>query len=465
MKYISTFGLVLTLAVALVTLSACDEELRDPKEGPITFLVGGKAPAAGTPMPKTPNMSHASLPAESMPLVEAGNAFSLKLFGALLENRVASANLVLSPISIETALGMNAVGLSDEAFDEYRSALKLSATQSLASVARYYQQLNAVMCSAGEYACYFPSNSFWVSSKYQSHLIKSYPRQLFDFFGAPTATLDLSDPASYEAVNAWISRKTYGKIPRMLEPSHAVEQDPLAFLVNTAFFAAAWQWQTSEERTKAGHFTNGAGEEEPAMMMSIYNDSSIDYFADDRFEALSVGLLASEEMREHGKTPFRMLLILPKDRTLPLSQSLPTTEELRRFTTAGKRYALDIRLPRLNARIPTLDLTPELMKLGLCKTLGVPLTELSRMFDPKFLAQQMSEQPGRQNRLYHQATLQWNEKGVEGAAATVIGPVMPGVGDPLEPRSIAFDRPFFASIVHPETGKILFIAAINTLRR
>lgn len=464
MKYRSTFGLALILAVALVTLSACDEEVRDPKEGAITFLVGGEAPAAGTPVPKTANESHASLPAESMPLVEAGNAFSLKLFGALLENRVASANLVLSPISIETALGMNAVGLSDEAFDEYRSALKLSATQSLASVARYYQQLNAVMCSAGEYACYFPSNSFWVSSKYQSHLIKSYPQQLFDFFGASTATLDLSDPASYEAVNAWISRKTYGKIPRMLEPSHAVEQDPLAFLVNTAFFAAAWQWQTSEERTKAGHFTNGAGEEEPAMMMSIYNDSSIDYFSDDRFEALSVGLQAREELQKYGKTPFRMLLILPKDRTLPLSQSLPTTEELRRFTTAGKRYALDIRLPRLNARIPTLDLTPELMKLGLCKTLGVPLTELSRMFDPKFLAQQMSEQSDRQSRLYHQATLQWNEKGVEGAAATVIGVVEPGVGDPLEPRSIAFDRPFFASIVHPETGKILFIAAINTLR-
>ena len=464
MKYRSTFGLALMLAVALVTLSACDEEVRDPKESAITFLVGGNAPAAGTPMPKTANESHASLPAESMPLIEAGNAFSLKLFGTLLENRVASANLVLSPISIETALGMNAVGLSDEAFDEYRSALKLSATQSLASVARYYQQLNAVMCSAGEYACYFPSNSFWVSSKYQSHLIKSYPQQLFDFFGASTATLDLSDPASYEAVNAWISRKTYGKIPRMLEPSHAVEQDPLAFLVNTAFFAAAWQWKTSEEQTQAGKFTNGAGEEEPAMMMSIYNDSSIDYFADDRFEALSVGLQAREELQKYGKTPFRMLLILPKDRTLPLSQSLPTPEELRRFTTAGKRYALDIRLPRLKAGIPTLDLTPELMKLGLCKTLGVPLTELSRMFDPKFLAQQMSEQSGRQSHLYHQATLQWNEKGVEGAAATVIGPVMPGVSDPLETRSIAFDRPFFASIVHPETGKILFIAAINTLR-
>ena len=464
MKYRSTFGLALMLAVALVTLSACDEEVRDPKESAITFLVGGNAPAAGTPMPKTANESHASLPAASMPLIEAGNAFSLKLFGTLLENRVASANLVLSPISIETALGMNAVGLSDEAFDEYRSALKLSATQSLASVARYYQQLNAVMCSAGEYACYFPSNSFWVSSKYQSHLIKSYPQQLFDFFGASTATLDLSDPASYEAVNAWISRKTYGKIPHMLDPSRAGEQDPLAFLVNTAFFAAAWQWKTSEERTKAGHFTNGAGEEESAMMMSIYNDSSIDYFADDRFEALSVGLLASEEMREHGETPFRMLLILPKDRTLPLSQSLPTPEELRRFTTAGKRYALDIRLPRLNAGIPTLDLTPELMKLGLCKTLGVPLTELSRMFDPKFLAQQMSKQSDRQSHLYHQAKLLWNEKGVEGAAATVIGVVEPGVGDPLEPRSIAFDRPFFASIVHPDTGKILFIAAINTLR-
>ena len=461
MKYNSTFGLVLTLAVALVTLSACDEEVRDPKEGPITFLVGGKAPAAGTPMPKIANESHISLSAESMPLVEAGNAFSLKLFEALLDKRASSANLVLSPISIETALGMNAVGLSDEAFDEYRSVLKLPATQSLATVARYYQQLNAVMCSADEYACYFPSNSFWVSSKYQSHLIKSYPRQLFDFFGAPTATLDLSDPASYEAVNAWISRKTYGKIQRMLDPSHAGEQDPLAFLVNTAFFAAAWQWETSEEQTQAGKFTNGAGEEEPAMMMSIHNDTSIDYFADDRFEALSVGLQASEELQKYGKTPFRMLLILPKDRTLPLSQSLPTTEELRRFTTAGKRYALAIRLPRLNAGIPTLDLTPELMELGLCKTLGVPLTELSRMFDPKFLA----EQSGRQNRLYHQATLQWDEKGVEGAAATVIGVVEPGIGDPLETRSIAFDRPFFASIVHPETGKILFNAAINTLRR
>ena len=86
----------------------------------------------------------------------------------------------------------------------------------------------------------------------------------------------------------------------MLDPSHAVEQDPLAFLVNTAFFAAAWQWKTSEERTQTGKFTNSAGEEEPAMMMSIHNDTSIDYFADDRFEALSVGLQAREELQEYG---------------------------------------------------------------------------------------------------------------------------------------------------------------------
>lgn len=465
MRPLSSLCIALALTVTLVTLSGCNEAVQANQSGSVTFLAGGEAPQEGASLPTIVNDTHMSLPAEQQPLVGAGNDFGLKLFQRLLDNPYLRGNLILSPISLETALGMNALGLSDEAFEEYRSAMGFSTGHNALTVATYLKNLNEVMSSAGEYSCFFPTNSFWVSSKYQEHLIQSYPQLLFDYFGATSATLDLSQPKSYEAINEWISRKTYGRIRNMLDPSAAEDQDPYSFLVNTAFFAASWEWQASEAATQAGHFLNRDGKQEPAMMMSIYEDSSIDFTENDRYEAISVGLLSGEEQQYGVEAPFRMLLILPKDPTQPLAKCLPQLEELQEFTTSSDRYALHIRLPRLDTKTRTLDLTQELMALGLVKSMGIPLTELSRMFDPLFLAQQMELTGDRQNRVYHKASLKWDEESVEAAAATVMGPVFPSAGEAPKERKITFDRPFFACIVHPETGKILFIAAINTLQK
>lgn len=457
--------MALGLALALVTLSSCGEGVHSNQSGSVTFLAGGEAPQEGASLPTIVNDTHMSLPAEQQPLVEAGNDFGLKLFQRLLDNPYLRGNLILSPISLETALGMNALGLSDEAFEEYRSAMGFSTGHNALTVATYLKNLNEVMSSAGEYSCFFPTNSFWVSSKYQEHLIQSYPQLLFDYFGATSATLDLSQPKSYEAINEWISRKTYGRIRNMLNPSAAEDQDPYSFLVNTAFFAASWEWQASEAATQAGHFLNSDGKQEPAMMMSIDDEPSMGYYENDRFEALSVGLLSGEQKQYGVEAPFRMLLILPKDPTLPLTKCLPQQAELREFTTARSNYSLEVKLPRLDAETLTLDVTQELKALGLVKSMGVPLTELSRMFDPLFLAQQMKLKDGRENRVYHKASLKWDETSVEAAAATVMGPVLPAAADKSKIRKITFDRPFFACIVHPKTGKLLFIAAINTLQK
>ena len=64
MKYISTFRIVWVLSVALIALSACVEEVQDPSELAITFLVSGEAPAASTPISKIANVSHISLSEE-----------------------------------------------------------------------------------------------------------------------------------------------------------------------------------------------------------------------------------------------------------------------------------------------------------------------------------------------------------------------------------------------------------------
>lgn len=463
-NFIST--LVLLLSLFLLSLSSCKKEpeekgKQETKQGEVTFLAGEEAPAEGAPLPSTPNASHTAILPEDAPLVMAGNTFSFKLMKELLTRQEERKNLVISPISIETALGMNALGLSDEAFREYCSVMGFPKATTSATMSAYLKRLDEALTTAGSLPCYFPANSLWVSSKYQEHLIKSYPQQLFEVFKATSVSLDLSNPASYEKINQWINRKTYGRIKDMLNPKMAEENDALAVLVNAAFFAASWDWFISEEETRDGKFINADAVEEPAKMMSIDDKGKILFAENDRFECVSVGLIRANEDEHVASAPFKMMLLLPKDAKASLENVLPSAEELSSFLNSSVNIALHMLLPRLDTSTPTLDLTRILGELGMVQSLGNPITSMSRMFDYDFLASLLK---GRHNNVLHKASLKWNEQSVEAAAATVVVVGATDSIDEPDPREITFNRPFFAFIVHPESGKILFSAAINTLQ-
>ncbi|KXB34084.1 putative serine proteinase inhibitor [Bacteroidales bacterium KA00251] len=462
-----SFYLVAILAFMPLLFFSCSKKPNEPKVDQAKYLAGGKLPAEGASLPKITNKEHLSLNPEDLPLVSAGNEFNLKLFAQLLQKSGDANNLVISPLSLETALGMNVLGVSDEAFEEYRNVLGYPHIRSAQDLASYLKRLTAVITSSGERTCFFPANSFWLSSKYEQFLLKNYPSLLYDYFDASSATLDLSKPESYEVINNWVNRKTYGRIANMLDPKKAKENDAYALLVNAAFFAASWDWNAEKESTKKEIFRNGLGHSENAMMMQIHSQVSTSYAANDRFECLSVGLVSGETKQLSDEAPFRMLLMLPKEKNASLSKELPTEKEILALATDAKVGTMNIKLPRLDAKLPTLDITKDLISLGLVKSLGRPLTHLSRMFDQSFLADPTGKynNKNRGNNVLHQASIKWDEKSVEAAAATVIevGVNEPGIDKPSV-RNVVFDRPFFAVILHPKSNKILFIAAINTLK-
>lgn len=441
------------------------KEIKKQKEE-LTFLFGGETPSEGESLPVKPNDVHLKINPDDISLVDAGNTFNLELFRQILKKQQRGENLVLSPVSIEMALGMNLLGISDEAIAESREVIKYSKNLSPQDIVDYLGRLNNALTTAGETPCFYPMNSFWVSSKYQSHLIKEYPSLLHDFFEASVASLDLSKAESYEMINRWIDRKTYGRVQNMFNPQEALCGDPFALLVNTAFFASSWNWETTEDATKEDLFVNGNGQKEKAMMMQINDFTLIDFFENDRFSAISVGLIAGKQDAKNQQYPFQMLLLLPKVASSNLADVVPQLDELKFFGQKKQDeqlHHLQISLPRLNLKMKTLDLTNYLKDMGLVKTLGHPISHLDRMFDKELLGNPIYAH--RTNKLYHNASLQWDEKSVCAAVATVIevGNLAPNPAE-IKENTIVFNRPFFAFILHSETGKILFSAAINTLK-
>ena len=68
--------------------------------------------------------------------------------------------------------------------------------------------------------------------------------------------MDFSNDAAADAINAWTSTQTHGKIPKLFD-----DLDPSTVLVlaNAVYFHADWQTKFNKAETRPGPFTTAAG--------------------------------------------------------------------------------------------------------------------------------------------------------------------------------------------------------------
>ena len=454
--------IVLTVAVAVgiagaVLLSASCNSNKQVKEGEkadVRFLTETSLPDEGASVPTIENKEHKQLPESDARLASSGNELGIKLFELLCKERGNDRNTLLSPISIETVLGMNALALSDEAFAEYRTIMGLPESTKAEEVAGYLKRINAVLATADKNCRYFPANSFWVDTHCADKLVPTYPQNLYSYFDAPTAVLDLRKASSIRYLNKWIERKTYGRIQNMI-PDFVIAKPPYSIALNTFFFTAPWAWHSEKDFTKKESFRAGNGQEKVVDMMHASDATLLRYASNEHYECVAVHLAEDMDIM-----PYEMLLLLPRDGEAPLASLPLTTAEIDALATASQKEPIALSLPRLSSGEETLDLTNAMGIIGFQKSLGSPAIGLERMFDRNFL---LDNQSDIKQTLLHQATLKWDEKSVEASAATALITLYDGMNpsNPIQYREVKFNRPFFAVLRHAESGKILILAAIN----
>jgi serpin B len=248
--------------------------------------------------------------------------------------------------------------------------------------------------------------------------------------GITTEKLDFSQPQALARVNQFVSDKTRGRIPTILEPG----APPVMVAVNAFSFKDCWQVKFDPDKTapKPFHLTGGETADRATMRM---DDQNLSYaragsmtaielpYADERFALTLVTSDKDLKPAELAASPDLVWLLAAETfRSIPVALDLP------KFTGSDDR-----------------DLLGVLSRLGLAPSGKGPINgfgdglRLSAVKQKTFIA--------------------LDESGTEAAAATAAIVTRSLVQQPTR-TEVRFDRPFVYALKHRVTGAILMIGYV-----
>jgi serpin B len=453
------------------------------------LISAGRFTASGDQVPAlqkcgesgSPDPARARSAPQASALTDAYNASGLDLL-----KQSSAGNLVLSPYSVGGAMSMALSGARGETERELISVLRHRLTRPeieaasrevIATLNSYDRSADAPSCPAGmqlsgnrcrmrperdgwcprpmqregEYcvggatppasARLLAANALMV---FQPELVsRSYAALLQDKHAA-----ELIQRPTLAELNAWVSRKTEGKIDRILE-----DLEPKAtalVLLNAVYFKSRWASPFDDKLTKTEPFSLSRTQQVQVAMMNLTDDYAV--VARRGYRAIRLPYIVPA---------LGMIVVLPNEidglgevvRTIDANEQAALLAALR--GTREKPVALA--LPRFKIETK-LDLVPPFRQVGMSLALDRNRADFSGI----------TGRPAQEAGLYiseirHRATIEVAEESTEAAAATAVvmapagGPSLPGP----PPEVFRVDRPFLFYIADDATGAILFAGRVS----
>jgi serpin B len=254
---------------------------------------------------------------------------------------------------------------------------------------------------------------------------------------------DVFRGAGLADINAWVARKTEGKIDKILD---ALGDDNAAVLLNAVYFKARWATAFNPSLTKDDMFSLSGAQKVKVPMMSRGDNLPL---------AARVGYRAIRlpyEIPQLG-----LVVVLPNDidGVADITRRLDDGEIanlLAALRAPAARRRVDLTLPRFGARYDA-DLVPAFQLAGMRAAFDSNAADFSGM----------TGKPVSAVRLYigqirHRAMIDVAEESTEAAAATAVGIAVAAAirEPPPQPEPFHVDHPFLFFLVDDATGAILF---------
>ncbi len=443
---------------------------------PAAASIGGIELARATVPRTSPDPAAAREAAASI------NAFGVDLYRrALTDGTLDPAKgAVISPASIVLALAMARAGAKGETAAQMDRVLHTAGWDALASGLNSLDQLLA------------SRNATFVDETGRPHELtlrianaafgqqgwaieQGYLDAIAAAFGSGLQLVDFErqTEAARQAINAWVSVRTRGRIPELLGPGTVNDLTRLV-LVNAIYLKAPWLTEFEEGATRPAPFTRLDGSTEDVPTMHRFGEQEIPYTRGTGWQATELDLNGGE-----GTAPLAMTFVLPDD--LAAFEGRLSAAQIGRITgaltTERKRlqnvtytglsyeetgeldcgtypYAVDLSLPRFGVATGPKDVKDSLKSLGMTDAFDARSADLSGITTVEDLFISF---------VIHQANIDVDEKGVEAAAATAVGAsTTGGCGgpSPLKTITLRFDRPFLFFVRDVETGAILFMGRV-----
>ena len=366
----------------------------------------------------------------------ATSRFAFKLYDQILKQRT-SKNTFVSPASVMLALAMTYNGADGTTRAAMARALELEG-MSLDEVNRAFADLKSALNPSDPKIQLKIANSLWASKGLA--LRPAFIKRSQDYYEAEITTLDFSNPAAPQTINAWVNKNTEGKIDKIVDQ---ISSDAVLFLINAIYFKGQWQFEFKKEDTKPDVFRLSGSERKEVPMMS--QSGNYLYYKGKDFQSVVL---------PYGAGSVSMYIFLPDEQTglEQLEQNL-TAENWDTWMKSFRRTPGDLKLPRFKIEWES-QLNEVLKALGMAEAFDPRQADFSQ------IAPRNSVNPLFISEVKHKSWAEVNEEGTVAAAVTSVGMATTSLQQPREKFVMKVDHPFFFAIRDNRSGVVLFMGSV-----
>lgn len=378
-----------------------------------------------------------SNPPEVQPVTEEAAAALTGFSVELLQENWKGENLLVSPLSVLSALGMTANGAKGETLAEMEKVLGLPVKELNAALAAWRKDL-----PEGEKCRVDLANSLWLRDGGSFAANPDFLQTTVDWYGAEVFPSQF-DSAAVENINGWVKKHTHSMIPRILD---RISEGAMMYLVNALALEAEWEtvYKDSQIVERRFFFPEGQREQYADMM---YSTEEV-YLTDENAQGFW-------KPYKGGRWAFAALL---PEEGLKLGDYIAslTGERLCEILSGAEKRKVYAGIPMFEGDC-SVELSSSLSAMGMPTAFVPGEADFSDMgtsdVGPLYIS-----------KVLHKTHISVDDKGTKAAAVTMV-PVS-GAAGPSEPDPtpvVYLDRPFLYMLVDTETNLPAFIGAVTSM--
>lgn len=233
----------------------------------------------------------------SKKLVEsANNAFATNLFGQIAIQE-SGKDFFISPLSVSMALAMTLNGANGQTYVDMQNTLGLNGLTN-DEINQSYQNLIGMFGGLDQNVKFNIANSIWYRNTFS--VLKTFLSVDSIYYNAEVDPLDFNASNATDIVNGWVSDKTNGKIPNIIDPP--IPPGVVMYIMNALYFNGTWKYTFSDTSNAGLSFHLADGTTQMDSMMVVHD--TLNYFSDSSFEAVEL---------PYGDGDYSMVVLLPSN--------------------------------------------------------------------------------------------------------------------------------------------------------
>lgn len=344
-------------------------------------------------------------------------------------------NQLISPLSVISALGMAANGAQNETLKEMEDVLGVE-----------HETLNHYLKAfvTNKYKTwenkFTIANSIWFDEERigKGTVQKDFLQTNADYYEADLYELKFNRDAK-DRINEWVSDKTDGKIPKMLEDN--ISDDTVMFLVNALSFDADWESPYSEKAVHEEKFITENGSERNAEFMYSREYA---YIEDENTTGF---------VKYYNGRRYAFVALLPNE-GIKMSDYVSSLDGQK-----IENLLKNIDESPVNTKTPKFNVDYSIELKDTLETMGMKLAFDQYKADFYGIAHP-TPYPLYIGRVLHKTFFRTDEKGTSAGAATMIDVVFEGEISDIEtkePYTVYLDRPFVYMLIDCKSNTPFFI--------